>query len=147
MILLLKLPQFLISGISFLEKKVNMIMDGYFVKIIYSDDCMTMNGIYLEMPLILSSSVHKNMLSIDTVSNKDIIYKLSVIEKQLIQCYMLFFGISNKVPSYYLKQQLQSGYIKFYRDYESSKSNYYIKISGIWETTDEIGITYKIIEC
>jgi hypothetical protein len=52
MIILLQLTQFILSNISFLEKKVNMIMDGFFVKLSYSDECMTMNGIFIELPVV-----------------------------------------------------------------------------------------------
>jgi len=149
MILLIQTPNFTVSNISFLEKKVNMIMDGFFVKLYYSDDCMTMNGVFIEIPIVtIPIFSPKNILQFNPIINKDWIHKLSIIEKQLIQYYMFFFGISHKNPIYSLKQQLQNGYIKYYTSIRSNKMNslFYIKISGIWETTNEIGITYKIIE-
>jgi hypothetical protein len=150
MLVLLKTQQFLLSNISLLEKKVNMIMDGYFTKLIYSDDCMTMNGIFFELPITItntSSIQSKYIAYFDTVVNRDWIYKLSVIEKQILQYYMFFFGITNKTPNYSLKQQIQNGSIKYYKDHMTKGNLYYIKLSGIWETHNEIGITYKMIEC
>ena len=150
MLVLLKTQQFLLSNISLLEKKVNMIMDGYFTKLIYSDDCMTMNGIFFELPVRItntSSIQSKYIAYFDTVVNRDWIYKLSVIEKQILQYYMFFFGITNKTPNYSLKQQIQNGSIKYYKDHITKGNLYYIKLSGIWETHNEIGITYKMIEC
>jgi hypothetical protein len=150
MLVLLKTQQFLLSNISLLEKKVNMIMDGYFTKLIYSDDCMTMNGIFFELPVTItntSSIQSKYIAYFDTVVNRDWIYKLSVIEKQILQYYMFFFGITNKTPNYSLKQQIQNGSIKYYKDHMTKGNLYYIKLSGIWETHNEIGITYKMIEC
>lgn len=149
MLVLLKTQQFLLSNISLLEKKVNMIMDGYFTKLIYSDDCMTMNGIFFELPVTItntSSIQSKYIAYFDTVVNRDWIYKLSVIEKQILQYYMFFFGITNKTPNYSLKQQIQNGSIKYYKDHMTKGNLYYIKLSGIWETHNEIGITYKMIE-
>jgi hypothetical protein len=152
MILLLQLNQFMLSNIAFLEKKVNMIMDGFFVKLSYSDESMIMNGIFIELPIITSiPSVHtfqpKNILQFDPIVNKEWIHKLSIIEKQIIQYYIFFFGISNKTSVYSLKQLLQNGSIKYYKDHATTGSTYYIKISGVWETPNEIGVTYKIIEC
>jgi len=149
MLILLNLCNFSISCISLLEKKINIIMDGYFTKILYSDNCMTMNGIFFKLPISISSRTcyqTKCTAYFDTILNNDWIYKLSIIEKQIINYYMFFFGIINKSPNYSLKQQLQNGYIKYYKDTNSKKSLYYIKLSGIWETENEIGITYKIIE-
>jgi hypothetical protein len=60
---------------------------------------------------------------------------------------MFFFGITNKTPNYSLKQQIQNGSIKYYKDHMTKGNLYYIKLSGIWETHNEIGITYKMIEC
>lgn len=150
MLVLLKTQQFLLSNISLLEKKVNMIMDGYFTKLIYSDDCMTMNGIFFELPVTITNTStiqSKYIAYFDTVVNRDWIYKLSVIEKQILQYYMFFFGITNKTPNYSLKQQIQNGSIKYYKDHMTKGNLYYIKLSGIWETHNEIGITYKMIEC
>lgn len=149
MIILLQLTQFMLSNISFLEKKVNMIMDGFFVKLSYSDECMTMNGTFIELPVITSMNAFqpKNILQFDPIINKEWIHKLSIIEKQIIQYYMFFFGISNKSANYSLKQQFQNGSIKYYKDYVTKGTTYYIKISGIWETSSEVGVTYKIIEC
>lgn len=147
--ILLQLNQFNLPGISFLEKKVNMIMDGFFTKLLYSDDCMTMNGIYIELPITFISTIFypKNILQFDTISNKEWIHKLSTIEKHIIQYYMFFYSISNKNAIYSLKHQIQNGSIKYYKDSIYSGSLYYIKISGIWETSTDVGITYKIIAC
>lgn len=150
MLVLLKTQQFLLSNISLLDKKVNMIMDGYFTKLLYSDDCMSMNGIFFELPIIITntSTIQSKCIAyFDTIINRDWIYKLSVIEKQILQYYMFFFGITNKTPNYSLKQQIQNGSIKYYKDHMTKGNLYYIKLSGIWETHNEIGITYKMIEC
>jgi hypothetical protein len=51
-------------------------------------------------------------------------------------------------------KQLQGGCIKVYKDFgndtDSSSSinnmQYVIKISGIWESPEEVGLTYKLFE-
>jgi predicted nucleotidyltransferase len=47
----MSLAQFKIENIFLLEKKDNIIIDGYFTKIIYSNNYITLNGIYLKINL------------------------------------------------------------------------------------------------
>ena len=54
---------------------------------------------------------------------------------------------SSKKPVYNITQQLYSGIIKLFMNttnYER-KIDIVLKISGIWESADEIGITYKFM--
>jgi len=153
------------SQIYFLDKKKNIIMDGVFTKIVYSNNCMSMNGLYIDFPIknIMTNRVHsKNILQLDTISNKSLFQKLLDIEKELLSYYIQYFSpsqsefltnekhnhIQKKNIVYTLKNQLQSGSIKYYKEYDCSSkpSSLYIKISGIWENQNDIGITFKIIE-
>jgi hypothetical protein len=65
------------------------------------------------------------------------------IEKSCLSYYSSFYNIRNKTPVFHLLQQLNNGTIKYYK--ENHGSQFYIKISGIWDTEIEYGITYKII--
>jgi hypothetical protein len=60
---------------------------------------------------------------------------------------MMFYN-SNKTPIYSLKSQLQRGQVKYYRDVApgATETAFYLKISGIWENSYEVGMTFKIIE-
>ena len=153
MFLLLNPTEFHIQYVSFLEKRVNMIMDGFFSKILFSTEFMTMNGITLQLPFNSQGpfcpSSH-NFLSINLNNHKECIQRLYSIENHLIQYYKMFFN-SNKVPVYSLKSQLQKGLIKYYRDNSvgtvgTVDTAFYLKISGIWENPHEVGITFKFIE-
>jgi len=146
MFLLLNQSNFHIQNIYFLEKKMNMIMEGFFTKIIFSTEFMTMNGLFFKIPFSsLNSSSH--FLSISPSCHKDIIQRLCSIERHLIQYYMMFYN-SNKTPVYSLKSQLQRGQVKYYKDVAqgSTETAFYLKISGIWENSYEVGMTFKIIE-
>jgi len=144
MLILLQPTDFFVKNIYFLEKKINMIMDGYFTKIVFTNSFMTMNGLFFQLPIKkLNYSKSPYFLQFDTVCHKDLITQMSIIEKQLIQYYMLFYKIQ-KTPVYTLKNQLQNGSIKYYKN--SVGGPLYIKISGIWENPSELGITFKIIE-
>ena len=144
MFILLQQSDFFIKNVNFLEKKMNMIMDGYFTKILFTNSFMTMNGLFFQLPIkksVYSKSPY--FLQFDPVCHKDLITQMSIIEKQLIQYYMSFYKVQ-KTPVYALKNQLQNGSIKYYKN--SSGGLLYIKISGIWENPNEVGITFKIIE-
>jgi len=167
--ILLHANDFNISNIYFLDKKTNMIMDGVFTKIIFSNNCLSMNGIYIDFYIknVMTNRIQsKNIIQLDMINNKDIIQKICEIEKQLLDYYVQYFSsvsekndrsfhysnerrtnIQNKNITCTLKNQFQNGSIKYYKEYDYLKSGlFYIKISGIWENQNEIGITFKLIE-
>lgn len=165
------------ENISFLETKKNIIMDGNFTKIIYSDIFVTMNGLFINIPLInhietINNStrffINKditdrelNLYNINDINafyfhyncnNLNIINSLSDIENKLLEYYKHFYNV-NKTCTYSIYNQLLSGKIKIYkenrhRDHPEKKykSKIVLKISGIWETMNDIGITYKFLE-
>jgi hypothetical protein len=209
--------------IKFLDTKQNMIMDGDFTKIIYSDDMVTMNGLYFACPLTLKTTeqytqILQNPLrsqsdgqlckksdkvvdlenankqnKLYSMENKNIIWfypyhnqnehiirVLSNLEKIILEEYMRYVygikvptppGLTNKhkprkTPIYSLHNQLLSGNMKYYNKNtypNNRRSNgslhtecekpmnklskmYVIKISGIWESSEHVGITYKLLE-
>jgi len=174
-------------NIKFLDTKRNNIMDGEFTKILYSDKCVTLNGVYVICPLHLypqnmnagvganasasanSSIVASRQRSINNANiypykniitfqpnhpiNSQIIHQFAQFEKQLIALYKKY-TLSKKTPVYSLQNQLSSGNTKYYREIQintianPSTTNVWhiIKISGIWETSQNIGITYKFLE-
>jgi hypothetical protein len=146
-----------IKNISFLETKRNIIVDGNFTKIIYSDICVTMNGIFAKFPLKITdmdSNMNKNIVAFNPniMHNYSMIKTLAEIENKIIDYYNHEYGINNKCV-YILLNQLLTGKIKLYREGSEKDMNRHgeipnviIKISGVWETNDEVGITYKFLE-
>jgi hypothetical protein len=149
---MLPINDFQLENIHFLDTKKNIIMDGNFTKISYSDDCVSLNSIYFYFPIEISKTekmVNKNMVSFDSSLplNKQLIKKMAKIEKNILEYYFftnvqsnspvssfsafsdssLFYpGIhtkSDKKITNKLETQLQSGYIKLF------KKNYVEKIS------------------
>ena len=156
------ISEFNLNHIVFLESKQNLIIDGSFTKFIYSNNILSLNGIYLEfnlqLPIIDSSNINifrplKNEQLNDDLhdyidKNKQVeSFNLIQIEKSLLEYYKRYFNI-DKPPLYILYNQLQndikSNNISKYLNKYPNKL--YIKISGIWETETEIGITYKMIK-
>jgi hypothetical protein len=113
---------------------------GNYTKIIYSTKYFTMNGIYLTFPIV-PSIIHKNYLTLSDLPD-GFLHTMKAIESVCLSYYADYFSISKK-PIYHLFQQLMSRNIKYYR--VNNGSQLYLKISGIWDTEIEYGITYKII--
>ena len=143
-----------IENVFFLETKKNMLMDGNFTKLIYSNELVSINGIYLNFPIQIQST---NKLSnkkfvnfqIQNANNNNIIKELSSIEHNLLLYYKKLYNC-NKNPYCILNDQLNCGNIKIYRELnfniDNIKNNFIIKISGIWEDKNNFGIAYKFIE-
>lgn len=122
--------------------KNNIINDGNFIRIMYSNDIISFNGIYILVNLknvICEKFYNKYKYSFDINDNKETINGLKIIEENILKKYY-----SDKIPSYKIYDLLHLGYIKIY-DYIENKSNFNIilKISGIWENDINYGLTYK----
>lgn len=207
------------NNVFFLDMKKNMVIDGYFTKIIYTDSIISLNGLYFHFPVEISHNLldnnvllkdtpdfvwssidessgiefqniidntdfiedelplftKKTILNISTSSliNSNVIKELCRIEHEIIEHYKEYFKI-NKINTYSLKNQLKSGSIKvIYKSpsycedsiglkminnsddfilqgdisnnlVNENELNLILKISGIWETEFNVGITFKI---
>jgi hypothetical protein len=152
--IVLETNKFSINDIYFLEKKKNIIIDGNFTKIIFSNKYFTMNCIYIKFPIELVKSErsdNKNIIYYNPYNpnNLIIIQEFAKIEYNIIEFYKKMNNCHKKVVNS-LSKQLYSGMIKIYNMFREYNENhilqYIIKISGIWETNNEIGITYKIYQ-
>lgn len=167
----INLINFNCQNLFFLEKKKNNIIDGCFSKIIYSSDCFAMNGLFFVIPITGKSSYNDNYAFNDLqdgygyneyADNKNIVYfythdlknlqlitLLSKIENTIINTYKEMNGIK-KTNSLVLTNQLYKGFIKIYGEKKhwkpANEKKYMLKISGVWENTNEVGVTYKFIE-
>jgi hypothetical protein len=149
---------FIIENVFFLEKTNNIIIDGFFSKIIVSDEYFTMNGLFLNLSLTIHDNIainhyNKQIINFDshTQNNLLLITKISEIENAIIHYYKKLHD-SKKKTNLALTTQLYNGYFKIFKEngilYKKSKSNkkYILKISGVWENKEEIGVSYKFIE-
>jgi hypothetical protein len=144
----------------FMERKPNIIMDGFFTKISVSTSFFTMNGLFLTFGIREkhTDDVYTN----DTVSslqngydNKYYIYfdpytienrytTECVIQLEEIILKMYGSTIPSKTPVYSLKTQLQGGTFKIHREQSNEmQGKYILKISGVWESAHSYGVTYK----
>ena len=125
--------------------KNNIMNDGHFIRILYSTQNIVLNGIYLFVELndiICEKFYNKFKCNFNVLNHKTIIDNLKIIEEKILNKYK-----SYKIPSYNIYEQLKYGYIKIFSDVENkSKCSFILKISGIWETQENYGLTYKFIK-
>ncbi len=169
------------QNIYFSEKKKNVVVDGDFIKILYSTSGFEMNGLYIllgietqkdpvssnwmQMPVRNTPLTSKRVITFDPYSetNLKLINKLCEIEHDIIERYILN-KCKSKYPSYILKPNLLCGTIKYHSEHKEIKprtiypvhktgtwgdkhitERLILKISGIWETNTNVGITMKFI--
>ena len=127
--------------------KNNVIVNGSFTRILYSSDIFTMNGVYLMVPLndlIFEKYYQKYKCTFNSHSNMKTTNKICEMEFNLLQ--KAGNVIKNKTPQYKIQEQFKNSHIKIVSDTiptTTSATTFLLKISGIWETETQYGVTYK----
>lgn len=141
--------QFNIQNVHFMEKKKNIIIDGFFTKIIYFDQFVTLNAIYIHFPIHYNEKILNNYIFFNPLNNILLIKKITQIEEEIVNYFREEFNITKPIVLT-LHNQLYSGKIKVFKEYNKennlANSRFVLKISGIWENHKEIGIAYKFLE-
>ena len=158
--ILFTISQIDINNMIFSDSKKNIIMDGNFTKIIYSNHIISTNGIYIQFPInivTIENVANKYVVKFNTrdLDNYETIQSFSQLETQILEYYKQFYNCT-KMTSTILHDQLHHGNIKLHIIENSPASlpfsqitssvTLFLKISGIWETENSVGITYKIME-
>ena len=142
-----RIDQYDDNNIYFCEPTKNNVMnEGNFIRILYSTNNFVLNGIYLLVTLndiICEKYYSKYRCCFNVNSHLDVINSLKVIEEELLKKYENV----NKSPQYKINEQLRNGNLKIFTDIgNKSVCSFILKISGIWETEDKYGLTYKFIK-
>lgn len=134
--------------IRYLYPKRNTIMEGEFTKILFSNRYVTINGLYLHLPIKFdrrSEDVH-HYRGIKDRANYQLIMELKELEVKLLQHFKQSMQKTVEFDTI-LSKQLNTGNIRVYQEKERTRTNECVlKISGIWESQGKIGLTYKILE-
>ena len=123
--------------------KNRIIKNSFFIKLIISNENLTFNGIYIEILLIdskVETMFNKYRCYFSLEKNINIIEKCKNIEDMILKKYKC-----NKKKIYLINNQLLKGCIILSNCYTICKNNFILKISGIWETETEYGLSYKFI--
>lgn len=146
MYIVVDLNHFNINNIFYQNKIKNTVMDNSnFLRILYSNELYTLNGIFIKFNLNLLSiekSFNKYKCIFDNKMNNDVIIQICNIEKQMLDK----LNYEHKKAIYRISDQLNNGFLKIFNDTECSNKNVFIlKIYGIWDNDFEYGLTYKFI--
>ena len=94
----------------------------------------------LHKEIIFNETLYIKIFDYIKSDNWDLVLK--IIEENLLRK----FEINNKIPQFKIYEQLQNGNIKIFTDIgNKSIASFILKISGIWETQYNYGLTYKFI--
>ena len=142
-----RIDQYDENNIYFCEPiKNNIMSDGNFIRILYSTPCIVLNGIYLLIQLndvTLEKYYNKYKCNFNIIAHNELIESLKSIEENILKR----ISFINKQPQFKVFEQIKNGNIKIFGDFVSKQNNLFIlKISGIWETQQSYGLTYKFIK-
>lgn len=141
-----QINQFDIDNVYFCDPiKNNIVVDGTFIRILYSNKLFILNGIYLLISfqnLSIEKYYNKFRCNFDTNNHKDLIEKIRIIEDNILSKNKII----DKLPIYKIYDHIKNGNIKIFSDnIENIHNEFILKISGIWETECNYGVTYKFI--
>tara|TARA_B100001094_G_scaffold308275_1_gene340740 strand:+ start:665 stop:1105 length:441 start_codon:yes stop_codon:yes gene_type:complete len=123
--------------------KNTVIEDSKFIRIIFSNNMITTNGIYVNINLldlkIENSYNNKYKCSFDSHKNYNNLKNIYTIENMILSKFD-----TNKIKSFKIRDSIDNGIIKIFNENNRFK-NIILKISGIWENDYEYGLTYKFI--
>ena len=123
--------------------KNNIIDDSYYIRILYSTHNVVLNGVYLLITLnniTCEKYYNKYRCCFNPNNHKDVIDNIKKIEENILNKYD-----NKKIPNFKISEQLKNGNIKLFNLINTSDSSFIVKISGIWETNCNYGLTYKFI--
>tara|TARA_Y100000022_G_C13212557_1_gene358275 strand:+ start:263 stop:769 length:507 start_codon:yes stop_codon:yes gene_type:complete len=151
----IELKKLNINNIMFSESiKNNIIDNNYFYKFNYSDNFIVFNNLYI----VLDFQNYKIINDKIIFNENDNFYIIQELIK--IENYLLDFIKTNKKKIFKLREILENNSIKFYynnnifdnnyilkldKDLYQKKKSIILKISGCWESDDNIGLTFKFI--
>jgi len=136
-----------ITNVFFCEPtKNNIIENGTFIRIIYASD-ITLNGIYIWFAfndVICEKYYNKCKYCFSLYKYIDVVNSLKQIEENILNKYKSMYN-NGKTPLFKIYEHIQRGSIKIFQDIEIPREEYIfvLKISGVWETSDYYGLTYK----
>ena len=128
----------------------NTVIDNSsFIRIIYSTKNCMLNGLIIATPFTnftINKYFNKWRCNYLVNENNKLIQDLYTIEHDILQK----VDIKDKTPCYKINEQLTNGFVKIFLEENKNENllnnnHILLKISGIWVSEEEYGITYKFI--
>tara|TARA_B110001452_G_scaffold266824_1_gene274727 strand:- start:2866 stop:3387 length:522 start_codon:yes stop_codon:yes gene_type:complete len=134
--------------------KNSIIQHSFFYKLIYSNNFLSLNGVFALFNL-RNIKINRDKIYFD-YNNKETIDKIINLEYQILKLLN-----TNKNKVYKIKEILENNCFKFSNNdivideinyaknlntnVKENNSFFIVKISGIWETKENYGVTFKFI--
>ncbi len=139
-----------LRNIYFHDAVTNTVMDdSSFIRVGYSNTDVTLNGIYLDISLNVSridKYFHKYKYIFEYTNNMECIDLLVQIERMILDN----LPATSTRNVYKLKEQFLHNSIRVFENIDSPPKsltpgiyNFTLKISGIWVTDSDCGLTFK----
>jgi hypothetical protein len=127
--------------------KNNVVNEGTYIRLIYSTPTFSTNGIYMCFtitPTAIDKCYSKYKITFDRQIYKEAIELLKNIEEDIVKQ----VDIEDKIPHYKISEQVKYGHLKLSVEEGvtpllNKELTVILKISGVWETETNYGVTYK----
>ena len=152
-VLVLPITEIKPEYVYFLDSKNNILMDGIFTKIIYTNEWFVMNGLYINLPIeikCIDTKNYKQTIFFSVSQYSTLLHQLDLLEQHILSKYIPTDKIKHK--TFLIMQSLKLGYFRIFKGENQLSTNIYkktgfiLKISGIWENANEYGLSYKIMD-
>lgn len=122
-----------IDDIFFLDPIKNIIINNSkFIRIIYSNNLLTLNGIYLIC----------NIDNKDKNNNHGLLLYIQSLEYNILNKFS-----KEKIKNYKIREYFNNNFINTdYTKDQEKYTKYILKISGIWDASNNIGLTFKFLK-
>ena len=142
----LSMNQYDINNIYYCDSiKNNVVNDGTFIRLIYSTDYFITNGVNISVPfsdVTVEKYYNKYKCTFNVSNNRNNIESIYNIEKEILDK----INTKSKIIQTKISDQLKNGNFKIFSENIDKQTNvqlFILKISGIWETDNYIGLTFK----
>ena len=124
--------------------------DSNFIRLIYSDGVMALNGLHIIAklyPLRIEQYFNKYKCTLDVAKSAREVQTISSLEQMVLDQ----AGVKGKTPVKRITEQLQQGHFKLFSEPMRTRSKrspptFVLKMSGVWGTAEEFGVTHKFME-
>ena len=139
-----------------LESKKNLVIQGMFTKLIYTEDVFTINEILFVIPIQYTyldypqeSDYYTVYFDQSQIQNASVMEKLNKLETEILCSYAMFMNC-RKQSSRTIVSRMSQGFFKVRKTekhgVDSPPKHFLLKVSGIWEGSTHYGLTTKIVE-
>ncbi len=128
--------------------KNNIVNNGTFSRITYSTSEVACNGLHVKTKLLFTENEKHFDKYKCHFTPKPENAAIGKIEESILAEYCAGFqgGVLRKTPVHKLKEQFTAGNVKLMVDCPPvGNTEVIVKISGVWETETNYGLTYKLI--